>query len=123
MRKYSFFLASAVMLCFTLLLSSCDKKQMAYDRMERFTEQLEKKSSSYDEAQWEKAADEFKKICAEVDKYKPEYTKEQKKQIRKMKGKCQGIFAKSSLRDFLNNLEDLSDEIEGAIDELSDIFK
>ena len=85
--------------------------------------QLEKKSSSYDEAQWEKAADEFKKICAEVDKYKSEYTKEQKKQIRKMKGKCQGIFAKSSLRDFLNNLEDLSDEIEGAIDELSDIFK
>ncbi len=123
MRKQSFYLASALMLCFMFLLTSCDKKQMAYDRLERFTEQLEKKSSDYDQAQWEKAAEEFKEICTEVDKYKAEYTKEQKKQIRKMKGKCAGIFAKSSIRDFLNDLQDLGDEIEGALDGLSDIFK
>ncbi len=122
MKKYSFFFASALMLCFTLLLSSCDKKQMAYDRLERFTEQLENKSSSYDEAQWEEAADEYKEICKEVDKYKSEYTKDQKKQIRKMKGKCMAIFAKSSISDLLENLGDLKDEVEGALEELSDIF-
>ena len=122
MKKHSFFFASALMLCFTLLLASCDKKQMAYDRLERFTEQLEKKSSDYNEEQWQEAADEFKEICEEVDKYNSDYTKDQKKQIRKMKTKCQGIFAKSTLHDFLKDLKDLSDEIEGALGEISDII-
>lgn len=123
MKKQSFFLASALMLCFTLLLSSCDKKQMAYDHLERFTEQLEKKSADFNDEQWEKAADEFEEICKEVDKYKSDYTKDQKKQINKMKGKCKRIFAKSSLHEFFEDLQDITDEIEGALGGLSDIFE
>ena len=123
MKSKTFYFVSALMLCFTLLMTSCDKKQMAYDRLVDFNEQMEKESESYDELQWEEAAIEFEKICTDLDKYNSEYTKEEQKSIRKMRSKCKRTFAKSSIKNFIKDLGEVKDEIQSTLDELSDIME
>ena len=101
-----------------LLLTSCDKKQIAIDNLRDFVEKVEKKAPSYTSDDWDKVDAEYKEIISDINKY--QYTDEEKKQISKMTGKYAGIKTKYSVNQFIEGIGDAVKEIRSTIEGFKD---
>lgn len=123
-RSISYFLASVLV---AMIFSSCSSKQDPINELEELAFELKENSEDYSQSDWEKIAVKYSEIEDQLQQY--EYTDEELKQIGKLKAQCVRAIVHSSannLKDLMHSfqmqLEGASEEMEGAMDELGEIF-
>ena len=101
-----------------LVVTACDKKQHAIDKLSDFVEKVEKNSPELTEEGWNKADKEFEELVAETEKY--EYSSQDVKRIAELKGKYAGIKAKNSVNKLIEGIDKAANEIKGTIEGFTD---
>ena len=94
--------------------SVCASPQTPIKKLEKLVEKVEKKHASYDEEDWKEIAKEYAEIKKEFEEY--EYTKQELKEIGKLKGRLKGYITKKSLKKWGKNVEDFTNELGGSIE-------
>jgi hypothetical protein len=101
-----------------LVVTACDKKQHAIDKLSDFVEKVEKNSPEFTEEGWNKADKEFEDLVAETEKY--EYSSQEVKRIAELKGRYAGIKAKNSVNKLIEGIDKAANEIKGTIEGFTD---
>lgn len=112
----------AILLFFTLIFPSCESYQSRnyISNFDHFIDNVEKKSSTYNEKDWQDADTEFKNLDEiEYDKFKNNLTEEQNSKINDLKGKYYALRIKQGIKDFGKNLKNSLEQINSTTKELS----
>ncbi len=109
-----------VLLLGTIFLVSCNPAQEAYNDLEAFTVYLEEYSASFTAEEWDNAMVEYSTIIENIELQA--YTDEERVAIGKLKGRCAVQFAKSSLQNAGEKLNDFFLEAEGFLQSFMDGF-
>jgi hypothetical protein len=95
---------------------SCDKTSYI-SSFERFVNSVAENQESYTAEDWEQADLRFEQLAnADYEKYRAKLTKEENQKIGKLKGKYLAIRAKSEADNFMNNLKDSFEQLDGVIE-------
>lgn len=103
----------SILLCF-FVLTACNRKLHAIDKLDGFVEKVEKNASRYSEKDWDKSDAEFNELLKDIDQY--EYTREEKERIAKIKGRYAGIRTKNAIHQFIEGIGDAVNEIQSTIE-------
>lgn len=115
MKRFSFFIL--LMVC--LFLLACDKKQAAIDDLENFAVELKENSASYTADDWDDAKAEYELLVEQLEQY--DYSEAEQKQIGRLKTRCLKQLGKGAVRQFKDGLRDVTDQIRGAIEEITGV--
>lgn len=96
------------------VFSVCASPKTPIKKLEKLVDKVEKKHASYDEEDWKEVAEEYANIKEEFEKY--EYTKQELKEIGKLKGRLKGYITKKSIKKFSKSVEDFANELGGGIE-------
>ena len=103
-----------------VLLVACNSNQQTYNDLDSFTNYLEKNSSSFSDKDWDNDILEYSAIVEKIDSHT--YTDEELVAIGRLKGKCAAQFAKRSIRNTKNELNNFLKESEGFIQSFVEEF-
>ena len=103
-----------------VLLSSCSAKQVAYSDLKKITHELREYSQDYTVNDWKDAAIDFKDIATRIEKY--DYSREKKREIRRMEGECAGYLLKGAGTTVIRSVLNITDEIKAGIEGFLDII-
>ena len=103
-----------------VLLSSCSAKQVAYSELKKITHELREYSQDYTVNDWKDAAIDFKDIATRIEKY--DYSREKKREIRRMEGECAGYLLKGAGTTVIRSVLNITDEIKAGIEGFLDII-
>ena len=109
-----------VLLLGVALLVACNSNQQAYNDLDSFTNYLEKNSSSFSDKDWDNAILEYSAIVEEMGSHT--YTDDELVAIGRLKGKCAAQFAKRSIKNTKDELNNLLKESEGFIQSFVEEF-
>ena len=113
-----------ITICLGLILvlgmNSCESPRSAVRELESFLYELETNYLSYTEEDWRIAAETYIAIEEKLAQY--EYTDEELKEIGRLKGRCIGMMAKKVTIDYKKKFDDITKEIEGAIEGFINVF-
>lgn len=107
-------------MCIALLCACTTKDERSLNQFRRFTTNLQQKSSSYTDTDWQKSLDKYEKIIEGISNGR--YTDEERREIGKLKSQCIAIYAQYALSIYENELKGATNELEGAIEGFLDIF-
>lgn len=107
-------------ICFALLCACTTKDERSLNQFRRFTTNLQQKSSSYTDTDWQKSLDEYEKITEGISTGR--YTDEERCEIGKLKGQCIAIYTQYTLGAYEKDLKGATNELEGAIEGFLDMF-
>ena len=117
----------AILLTFATLLFSCSSKQTSINELSDLAEEISTNGNSYNDEDWEAAAEEFEGITEELEGYT--YSAEEQKEIGKLKARVCYLFGskygKNKLKQFFNELSGAMEELNDSLDmtnELEDLF-
>lgn len=121
-------LSFSLTLIFAMVLASCSSKQSPVNELKSLAKDLTENSAEYSSEDWENAINKYAKIEQELQQNT--YSDEELKMIGKYKAQCLRAVAKSSasilrkqMHDYKMQMEGASEEMEGIVNELNDIFK
>ena len=103
-----------------VLLSSCSAKQVAYSDLKKYTHELREYSQDYTVNDWKDAAIDFKDIASRIEKY--DYSREKKREIRRMEGECAGYLLKGAGTSVIRSVLNISEEIKAGVEGFLDII-
>ena len=115
--KYISFLLALLAI---VLLSSCSAKQVAYSDLKKYTHELREYSQDYTVNDWKDAAIDFKDIASRIEKY--DYSREKKREIRRMEGECAGYLLKGAGTSVIRSVINISEEIKAGVEGFLDII-
>jgi len=122
MLRFSFFTFFTILLFFTITFCSCESYQRNnyISKFDYFIDKVEKRSSTYNEKDWQDADSEFKNLNdIEYEKFKNNLTNEQNSKINDLKGKYLAIRIKQGIKDYGKGLKNSIELINSAAKELS----
>ena len=96
-------------------LSSCNTKQHAINRLEKFSVELRDHSAQYSVNEWKKAGEKFVDIRKDISKHEFDYTPDEKTKIGKLEGKCAGYMAKGMKEGVFDKLKAFGNELKGIL--------
>ena len=96
-------------------LSSCNTKQHAINRLEKFSVELRDHSAQYSVNEWKKAGEKFVDIRKDISKHELDYTPDEKTKIGKLEGKCAGYMAKGMKEGVFDKLKAFGNELKGIL--------
>ncbi|MDY6249348.1 MAG: hypothetical protein SPL55_08000 [Prevotella sp.] len=96
-------------------LSSCNTKQHAINRLEKFSVELCDHSAQYSVNEWKKAGEKFVDIRKDISKHELDYTPDEKTKIGKLEGKCAGYMAKGMKEGVFDKLKAFGNELKGIL--------
>ena len=96
-------------------LSSCNTKQHAINRLEKFSVELRDNSAQYSVNEWKKAGEKFVDIRKDISKHELDYTPDEKTKIGKLEGKCAGYMAKGMKEGVFDKLKAFGNELKGIL--------
>ena len=96
-------------------LSSCNTKQHAIYRLEKFSVELRDHSAQYSVNEWKKAGEKFVDIRKDISKHEFDYTPDEKTKIGKLEGKCAGYMAKGMKEGVFDKLKAFGNELKGIL--------
>ena len=107
-------------MCLALLCACTTKDERNLNQFRNFTTNLQQKSDSYSDAEWQKSIEEYEKITDNIANIR--YTDEERREIGKLKGQCIAIYAQYAIGAYESELQGATHELEGAIESFLDIF-
>jgi hypothetical protein len=107
---------------YTLLfaLFSCNTFQSVDSRLIDYVNDLETRSSTMSEKEWEEADMLIEQFKNELDENRENLSSDQISKANKAIGQYAGLRIKSGIKDFKDQLKDLSNQLEGVVQELVD---
>lgn len=98
----------------SLALVSCNPAQMAVNDLRSLVEETEKEYTEYTAEEWEEAINEFSRISKEMEKH--HYSKEELKEIGRLKGQMYATMTKQSMGEVGNMLKSFGHQLQGGIE-------
>lgn len=115
MKKHSTLIIIAVLVIAAIIafvfISNSPAAQVR--RLEKFTAKVESNYENYNQEDLDKAVAEYKEITENIDETK--LTDEQKKEVARLKGECNGYFAKANGILIINKLKNAGETVKGLI--------
>lgn len=108
-------------LFFSLFLASCETNQSTINELSSLKEELETEGDEFDAQDWENFANRYEALNEKMSKRT--YTAEEKKEIRKLRGKIAAQMTKKSINGFKKQLEDLPNLIEEMTESATDFLE
>ncbi len=110
------------LLFFTVTLFSCESYQRNnyVSNFDHFIDNLETKSTTYNDKDWQDADNEFKNLSEiEYDKYKTNLTEDQNSKINDLKGKYYALRIKQGIKEFGKGLKNSLEQINSVTKEIA----
>jgi len=103
-----------------LTVASCSNfggKTSYISSFERFVEKVSDNQATYTDEDWEQADARFEQFAdTDYQKYSRKLTKEEKQKIGKLKGKYLAIRTKTEVGSFMDDLQNVIDELGGVVE-------
>lgn len=103
-------------------LTSCKEalfKEQYVSNFENFLEEFRENHAAYNEEDWKKAEEKYKYYAeTEYEKFKNDLTQEQKGKVNNLKGSYYAIFTKHKAGELGEELKELLQQAEGALNEI-----
>lgn len=81
--------------------------------------ELKENSASYTADDWDDAKAEYELLVEQLEQY--DYSEAEQKQIGRLKTRCLKLLGKGAVRQFKDGLRDVTDQIRGAIEEITGV--
>ena len=116
-----------ILLTIVALLFSCSSKRSPINELSNLSEEISTNGNSYNDEDWEAAAEKFEGITEELERYS--YSEEEQKEIGKLKARVYYLFGskygKNKLKQIFNELSGAAEEFENINiqEDLEDLFE
>jgi hypothetical protein len=87
-------------------MTACDTKERAIAQLEQLSKELYLESSNYNEADWQDAKVKYEQIKINLEKHAAEYTRDEKKYIKKTQIECEAYFAGNGVKGWLKGIKE-----------------
>lgn len=116
MKKHSLLIIIAVIVVAAIIaiLFMKNSPTAQVRKLEKFTAKVEKNYESYSQEDLDKAVAEYKEISENIDESK--LNEEQKKEVYRLRGECNGYFAKANGALIINKLKNAGEAVKGIFD-------
>ncbi|MCQ2219152.1 MAG: hypothetical protein MJZ33_11865 [Paludibacteraceae bacterium] len=108
-------------LLFSLFLASCETNQSTIDELSSLKEEIETEGDEFDAQDWENFTNRYEALNEKMSKRK--YTAEEKREIRKLRGKIAAQMTKKSFNGLKKQLEDLPNMIDDLTQSATDFLE
>jgi hypothetical protein len=109
-----------------LLVSSCDgisASSRNVKKLENIVEKVDKNYKKYSDKDWEQTDIKIEQISNEIERNPEDYTPQTMEKINNLIGKYQALKLKKGLNSIENALKNFGQQMEGAINEITDTTK
>ncbi len=105
---------------FLFLIVSCNNKETKIKEAENLLNSTEVNFDKYGQQDWDKADTLFATLESDLDKNRDNYTPKQIENANKVIGRYKAIKIKKELNGFKKSIEDVGQQIKGALEVFSD---
>lgn len=115
-----------LLLAMAFALTACStEEERQMHNLQQFTTDLQTNCKQYSDEDWENALQEYEQITADMETCR--FTDEERREIGKLKGKCQTLFSKYEMeaykRELIGTVKELEGTVEGVLDALDSILE
>lgn len=103
---------AAIVVAVIFVFQNSPSSQVA--KLEKFTATVEQEYENYSQTDLDKALDEYNEISGKIDEDK--LSDAERKQVSRLRGECNGYFAKAKGRLVLDQLRSAGETVKGVVD-------